>query len=127
MPRVKPSAIEEQREEKYRLFVGLIEKYKVVRGISDAQIAISARMAVRTLYDKKHHPQNFTYDQIIAISAMLKFDDDEKKLLIQKGDDAMNRDAITIKDCLVMYYLFNQQVILEAGHVVKFVKETKEK
>lgn len=82
MPRVKPSAIEEQREEKYRLFVGLIEKYKVVRGISDAQIAISARMAVRTLYDKKHHPQNFTYDQIIAISAMLKFDDDEKKLLI---------------------------------------------
>lgn len=39
----------------------------------------------------------------------------------------MNRDAITIKDCLVMYYLFNQQVILEAGHVVKFVKETKEK
>lgn len=82
MPKIKPSAIEEKREEKYRLFVGLIEKYKSVRNISDAQIAVSARMALRTLYDKKNYPRKFTYEQIITIGNLLQFDDEEKKLLI---------------------------------------------
>lgn len=79
MPRLKPSALEEKR----RIVRAAIMCVQQIRGETDANMALKARMTSRTYKERiKDVPERFTLEELWNMGIPLRFVDEIKEKVL---------------------------------------------
>lgn len=78
MPKLKQS----ETEQKNCITRAHIAKNMELYGLSDEEVAVKLRIVKRTFQNKKKRPGTFTLDELRRLCNVLKFDDQEKAMIL---------------------------------------------
>jgi len=78
MPKLKESEV----EQKNRITRAYIVKNMELYSLSDEEVALKLHIVKRTFQNKKKRPGTFTLDELRRLCYVLKFDDQEKAMLL---------------------------------------------
>jgi transposase len=78
MPKLKES----EAEEKNRIARAYIAKNMELYGLSDEDVSKKLHVVKRTFQNKKKRPETFTLDELRKLCYVLKFNDQEKVMLL---------------------------------------------
>lgn len=78
MPKLKESEV----EQKNRITRAYIVKNMELYSLSDEEVALKLHIVKRTFQNKKKRPGTFTLDELRRLCNVLKFDDQEKAMIL---------------------------------------------
>ena len=77
-----PRLAVDDTEKKFKEISKIIQHYMIEREVKDDYVAVKLRMHVRTFRRKKNNPEQFKYDEMVKLCALLQVKNADKERLL---------------------------------------------